>query len=201
MSLLDTAADIISYCSASTKRIGVLVLYEIIVSVAINLIGYVYVDKVALLHSNITTPMLTPDVRFGYSPLELDELYLYMGPIARRNYIYLELFDIFQYMPAYVLLLSTLLTTAYMKLHGKVSLLAYLPFFTVICDLIENTSQIYTAYTFQERISLHDPTWLLAAYTGTTGNILKWITLIASIVILIITSIRAALYGKTYKNE
>ncbi|KDO32285.1 hypothetical protein SPRG_02764 [Saprolegnia parasitica CBS 223.65] len=192
MALLDVAADAVAYCAETRLRIGLVCLYEVVVTVAINVIGQVYVDGAATAHGRIADLPL-PDVRFGYTPVELHDLYASMGPVARRNYILFELFDIFPYMPAYVLLLSTLITAGYMRLRRPVSLLAYLPFLSVIADLIENSAHIFTAHAFMPQQSLRDMNWLLAAYTGAAANELKWVTLVASVGVLLVTWLRVLL--------
>ncbi|EQC27724.1 hypothetical protein SDRG_14475 [Saprolegnia diclina VS20] len=189
MALLDVAADAIAYCAETRLRIGLVVLYEALVTVAINVIGQVYVDGAAMTHGQVADLPL-PDVRFGYTPIELHDLYASMGPVARRNFILFELFDIFFYMPAYVLLLSTLITAGYMRLRRPVSLLAYLPFLSVVADLLENAAHIFTAYDFTLQQSLRDMNWLLAAYTGAAANELKWVTLVASVGVLLVTWVR-----------
>ncbi|OQR87847.1 hypothetical protein ACHHYP_08002 [Achlya hypogyna] len=185
MSLLDATADFVEHCAASRRRIVALAAANFLATIAVNAVGLAFVDSVS-----IADPPLLPDVRFGYTPLELHDAYVAMGPTARRNYLAFELVDILTYIPSYVLFISALLHAAYAKL-GAVSLLTYLPFFTGLCDVLENLAQMYTALDFADRASLGNMNWLLAAYTGTVANQFKWIALVVSLIVLLVTGVRA----------
>ncbi|GFH52413.1 hypothetical protein CTEN210_08889 [Chaetoceros tenuissimus] len=137
------------------------------------------------LDSHISSSMITkhhdvniacPDLRFGYTP---DDIYTWMdmiGPKGRDLYQRMVHWDLFPYMESYTLLLATILWRQCQSSTKKnLSLLAYLPFLVMFCDVIETAINGYALVSFPSRVDDK------LMYLSSMGNQLKWITFLAAI--------------------
>lgn len=117
-----------------------------------------------------------PDLRFGYTP---DDIYTWMdiiGPKGRDLYQRMVRWDLFPYMESYALLLATILwKQCHSSTKKNLSLLAYLPFLAMFCDVIETAINGYALVSFPSRIDDK------LMYLSSIGNQLKWIAFLAAI--------------------
>ncbi|ETV65254.1 hypothetical protein H257_17974 [Aphanomyces astaci] len=174
-SIMESAANFVEYVSKSTFRIRVLATAQVAVFVFLQVLLATNVYGPALDHNLATTAILPiPDARYGYDAQDLFELYAWMGPAVRQQYVYFELVDLFVFIPTYVHFLTLLLLLVHRRLGPHEPLIIYLPFLAAIFDTFENAAHIYTAQTFEPNKSMQKETWILAAHVGSISNILKW---------------------------
>ncbi|KAF0716114.1 Aste57867_3022 [Aphanomyces stellatus] len=193
-SYMDRAAMSIDYIAASSFRIGVFTVFQTVVFLALQLLLAVFVYGPASVAGAPDTPFLPiPDARFGYDAQDLVELYLWMGPAVRRNFLVFELVDLLVFLPTYTHFLTLLLALVFSRLGRphEPSLVVYVPFVAGMFDALENAAHLYTAATFQPARSIQKETWLHAAVVGSLCNQAKWTFIAISLVVLCWT------YGKT----
>ncbi|RHY42840.1 hypothetical protein DYB34_012027 [Aphanomyces astaci] len=192
-SIMESAANFVEYVSKSTFRIRVLATAQVAVFVFLQVLLATNVYGPALDQNLATTDILPiPDARYGYDAKYLFELYTWMGPAVRQQYVYFELVDLFVFIPTCTLAISyrhdlthplnvtdvhfltLLLLLVHRRLGPHEPLIIYLPFLAAIFDTFENAAHIYTAQTFEPNKSIQKETWILAAHVGSISNILKW---------------------------
>ncbi|RHY96777.1 hypothetical protein DYB37_009096 [Aphanomyces astaci] len=183
-SIMESAANFVEYVSKSTFRIRVLATAQVAVFVFLQVLLATNVMPSSEAHANC--------LRYGYDAQDLFELYTWMGPAVRQQYVYFELVDLFVFIPTCTLAISyrhdlthplnvtdvhfltLLLLLVHRRLGPHEPLIIYLPFLAAIFDTFENAAHIYTAQTFEPNKSIQKETWILAAHVGSISNILKW---------------------------
>jgi len=99
----------------------------------------------------------TPDTRYGYTCVELKELYQVLGDEGRTGYVWIAIVDLLGYIPGYVTLGGAFMGRRY-------------PFvlFAAVIDVIETTSQAYNAAYFEDGWNAS------VCRVGSVANFVKW---------------------------
>jgi hypothetical protein len=120
-----------------------------------------------------------PDLWFGFSPASLNSIYAAWGPGGRAAYFYVGLWDFFPYMPAYTLLLGTLLTMAAKRTKGRVHHnVSYVIIFVFVCDWIESAILMLSCRKFPEQLAG------AIISIGSAANMLKWIGFVFTLTLI-----------------
>ncbi|CAK4131469.1 unnamed protein product [Aphanomyces euteiches] len=189
--IMNHAADLIAYASASSSRMKAFAWFQALLFVTMRLAMALFVHRAAVAHSKTSTSMTIPDSKYGYTALDLHQVFAWMGARGRRNYILVELVELVVFIPCYAHFLSMLLLVVHRRLGREEPLTIYLPFVAAIFDGLENAAHIYTALYFEPSGAIQTETWLHAADVGAVSNVMKWNSLSASLLLLCWT------YGRT----
>ena len=119
----------------------------------------------------------TLDLRYGYTADEVRYWLYKLGPEGREKYLQMVMWDIFPYMPAYTILLGSLLLMESERGQHP-SELAWAAPFVVVCDAVETCLNGYATKIFPQKMNK----WLVLV--SSVANMLKWVSFAASLLLL-----------------
>ena len=138
------------------------VLFEIAVSLVMELCLHRPVQS----HNAGTTL----DLRFGYTADDVLYWLYKLGPGGREEYLRMVQWDIFPYMPAYTILLGSLLLMESERVGGQYpSELALAAPVVMVCDAVETCLNGYATKIFPQEMSKR------LVLVSSVANMLKWV--------------------------
>lgn len=146
------------------------VLFEIVVSLIMN-----------VMHRPVEsyTAGTTLDLRYGYTADDVRYWLYKLGPEGREKYLRMVQWDIFPYIPAYTILLGSLLLMESEKTGGQYPCeLAWAAPVIMVCDIVETSLNGYATKRFPQKISNR------LVLISSVANMLKWAYFALSILLL-----------------
>jgi hypothetical protein len=136
-----------------------------------------------------------PDIRFGYTPRELNVWYDAIGEEGCKSYMQLAMLDVFPYMVSYTLVLGGLLVKVARRasVSEQVALLAPL---LMMLDVVETVIPAYGCFLYpEERLSTE------LIQVSSLANQLKWVIFGCSLILLVVLFAMSKMKPATHANK